>query len=123
MNRAVHFLVLASVLAASVASAQEASSQAPRPARNLLDRYRSALNEYVNANWHFNPDITTDCSVVLTQIPGGTVIQVDYGICSLDAKERARFEDEASRFHLPYKGFEVVFSHKVAMRLCHPKCN
>jgi|SRR3990167_5916451 len=111
---------LAAASASAPSSTTGASSSAPE---GLRDQYQSALLKAIRTRWDtLRRPSGTDCHVILTQIPGGTVIRVEYQTCSLDSPMRAQFDAAIVGFELPYKGFEIVFSRKIAARICSSDC-
>jgi colicin import membrane protein len=83
---------------------------------DLRSRYYFAITQQVQRNW-LRPDTTRPpirCSVRITQIPGGDVIDVAFvGQCTTDEITRRSIEAAVRREPLPYQGYESVFTRNI----------
>jgi colicin import membrane protein len=90
----------------------------------LLAKYRKAINEQVQLNWHHDSDKVperTHCIVQFKQLPGGEVFDVSFPDCPFDAVGRDSVEAALKRTPLPYAGFESVFQPQGKIDMCYPE--
>jgi len=119
---------------AQLADAQPLPSAAPNRApaqpragnrgedEGLKARYIAALNATARANWNTSlaPELTR-CTVRMTQIPGGEVINVEFMQCAYDPQGRDSVERALRKTPMPYSGFENVFERQITLTLCYPE--
>lgn len=105
--------------AAEAAAAADASASGPKGVidRELLARYRAAIQDLVERNWT-RPDSVppgASCKVAIVQIPGGEVISAEVVAgCPYDELGRRSIEAAVLRAQpLPYAGFESVYSREL----------
>jgi len=84
---------------------------------SLLARYQAAIQSVVQQNW-LRPDNAEqglNCKLVITQIPGGDVIEARVLMpCNADDLTRRSIEAAVLRAQpLPYQGYEKVFSRSI----------
>ena len=90
----------------------------------LLAKYKKAINETVQLNWHHDSDKVperTHCIVQFKQLPGGEVFDVSFPDCPFDAAGRDSVEAALKRTPLPYAGFESVFQPQGKIDMCYPE--
>jgi colicin import membrane protein len=90
----------------------------------LLAKYKKAINETVQLNWHHDSDRVperTHCIVQFKQLPGGEVFEVSFPDCPFDAAARDSVEAALKRTPLPYAGFETVFQPQGKIDMCYPE--
>lgn len=117
-------------LADMAASSQPARTERPAPApqgdrgmdEGLLARYKAEMLQTAEQNWNHQgaPELTV-CRVRFTQIPGGSVINVEFMSCPYDAEGREFVERALRKTDMPYSGYESVFMRQVELRFCHPR--
>ncbi len=116
----------------AMATTANPPAQAARPAATpgnngnsdagLLGKYMKAINDTANSGWtHVGVPANTRCKVSFTQIPGGQVIDIDYGLCSFDPAARETVERAMHKQPMPYHGFETVFQRKITIEFCYPE--
>ncbi len=103
---------------AAEAAAQSDAASIPSPGNNgidegLLARYQAALQDAILRNWT-RPDsvpLGQRCKLVIRQIPGGNVIDVQVAAgCPYDDLGQRSVEAAVLKAQpLPYAGFEAVF--------------
>lgn len=113
---------LADARAQSAAQAATQSDAGPPPGNNgaddaLLGQYVLAISRAVESNWTRPDNIPpgATCRIVITQLPGGEVIdaQVDPG-CPYDDLAKRSVEAAVLKAQpLPYAGFESVFRRRL----------
>ena len=87
---------------------------------DLGKRYHAALAEAVRRIW---PDMgqeeSTSCEMHLRQLPGGTVLGVDFGpACGFSSQLKAEIYKAIQRTSpLPYPGYEAVFNRLLTVRI------
>jgi colicin import membrane protein len=85
----------------------------------LLARYQAALQQAILRNWTSRPDSTLGqrCKLVIRQLPGGEVIDVQVASsCPYDELGRRSIEAAVLKAQpLPYAGFEAVFSRTLTL--------
>ena len=106
------------------AAAQADASASQPPGNNgvdegLLARYQAALQEAILRNWT-RPDsvpLGQRCKLVIRQLPGGEVIDVQVApSCPYDELGRRSIEAAVLKAQpLPYAGFESVFSRTLTL--------
>ena len=108
--------------------AQQASAAAaanPPPgqrgsAPNLGAQYSQALIEKIRSNWVRPDNVSPDqiCKIVIRQIPGGSVIDVQVDpSCPYDEVGRRSVEAAVLKAQpLPYQGFESVFNRTLILK-------
>jgi len=84
---------------------------------DLSARYAAAIQSAVTNNWN-RPDSATAglrCTVVITQIPGGDLINVQVSSpCNADQVTRNSIESAVRKAApLPYQGYEKVFQRSI----------
>ena len=81
-----------------------------------------ALHQTANASWNRSlaPE-ATPCKVRFTQIPPGEVIRVEFLDCPFDAAARESVERALLRGHMPYDGFQDVFTSPITLTFCYPE--
>ncbi len=84
---------------------------------DLSARYAAAIQSAVTNNWN-RPDSATAglrCTVVITQIPGGDLINVQVASpCNADQVTRNSIESAVRKAApLPYQGYEKVFQRSI----------
>lgn len=91
------------------------------PDDDLRARYRAAMKQLANSNWnHVGAPERVKCNVRFSQIPGGTVIKVEFIECPYDDQGR-EFVDRALRKQpMPYQSFERVFERTLTITFCYP---
>lgn len=109
---------------AAEAAAQADASASPPPGNNgvdegLLARYQAALQEAILRNWT-RPDTVAlgqRCKLVIRQIPGGEVIDVQVAAsCPYDELGKRSVEAAVLKAQpLPYAGFEAVFNRTLTV--------
>lgn len=99
------------------------ASNAPQPTtKSLAASYGSALNAHVNARWNSSKaPQSVKCQVLITQIPGGEVLDVAFESCPFDGALRETVERAVRRDKLPYAGYETVFARRVRVTFCTPQ--
>lgn len=104
-------------------SAPKASAIAPPPTvQTLASRYGQAMNAHVNARWDSSKAPKgVKCQVMITQIPGGEVLDVGFESCPFDSEAMKAVERAAKRDKLPYAGYEAVFARRVRVTFCTPQ--
>jgi colicin import membrane protein len=114
---------IADAQARKAAAQADASASAP-PGNNgadegLLARYQAALQQAILRNWTSRPDSTLGqrCKLVIRQLPGGEVIDVQVASsCPYDELGRRSIEAAVLKAQpLPYAGFESVFSRTLTL--------
>lgn len=115
----VYLLALVSALFSVQTLAQSAGSD--KALDKLKRDYASAVHSTVAHNW-IKPegmDISARCSVVVTQLPGGDVLDVHVlASCEYNEEERASvIKALYDSSPLPYRGYEYVFSRAVVLSL------
>lgn len=111
---------------ARAASDRTADQQAGRPPsaqgtdNALQSRYADALREIIRRNW-IRPDnvpLGATCTLVIRQIPGGEVVDVQIGSpCAYDEAGRRSVEAAVWKAQpLPYAGFEPVFARTLTLK-------
>ncbi|TXK64531.1 cell envelope integrity protein TolA [Alkalisalibacterium limincola] len=107
------FLVLVSAIAGS------ARAQPPDPA---VSEYAWVIHSVIQREWLSSLGSTalvpsSSCSARITQLPGGTVLDVDFlSNCEFDQAGRTAITEAVYRSDpLPYEGFEDVFQREVSM--------
>jgi colicin import membrane protein len=111
---------------ARAASDRNADQQAGRPPAGqgtdtaLQARYADALREAIRRNW-IRPDnvpLGSTCTLLIRQIPGGEVVDVQIGNpCAYDAAGRRSVEAAVWKAQpLPYAGFESVFARTLTLK-------
>ena len=106
-------------------AAAQADAEASQPPGNngvdagLLARYQAALQQAILRNWTSRPDSTLGqrCKLVIRQLPGGEVIDVQVASsCPYDELGRRSIEAAVLKAQpLPYAGFESVFSRTLTL--------
>jgi len=106
--------------AAAMADAQ--ASQPPGsggPDADLAARYAAALQDAILRNWTRPDSVPLDqrCDLVIRQIPGGQVIDVEVAPnCPYDELGRRSVEAAVLKAQpLPYAGFEAVFQRRLTL--------
>lgn len=85
-------------------------------------RYLQAIRDTVNRNWrHEGVPERTHCEVHFTQMRGGDVLKVSFGVCPFDAAARTSVEDALKKSPLPYAGFEKEYKREGTIDLCYPE--
>jgi colicin import membrane protein len=84
---------------------------------DLAARYAAAIQSAVTNNWN-RPDSATPglrCTIVITQIPGGDLINVQVASpCNADQVTRNSIESAVRKAApLPYQGYEKVFQRSI----------
>lgn len=84
---------------------------------SLLAEYSSAIVKVVTDNWN-RPDTTPSgvrCTITITQIPGGAVIDATIGSpCNADMITQNSIKQAVTKAQpLPYKGYESVFQRRI----------
>lgn len=104
-------------------SGPNASAAALSPsAKTLAARYAQAMNAHVNARWDSSKAPQgVKCQVLITQIPGGEVVDVEFESCPFDGTAVKAVERAARRDKLPYAGYETVFARRVRVTFCTPQ--
>jgi len=89
----------------------------------LLAKYKKAINETVQLNWHHGDKVPerTHCIVQFKQLPGGEVFEVSFLDCPFDAAGRDSVEAALKRTPLPFAGFETVFQPQGKIDMCYPE--
>ncbi|WP_018972982.1 cell envelope integrity protein TolA [Rudaea cellulosilytica] len=103
--------------AADVPEAAEARTGMNGNDSSLLAEYSSAIVKVVTDNWN-RPDTTPSgvrCTITITQIPGGAVIDATIGSpCNADMITQNSIKQAVTKAQpLPYKGYESVFQRKI----------
>jgi len=103
--------------AADVPEAAEARTGMNGNDTSLLAEYSSAIVKVVTDNWN-RPDTTPSgvrCTITITQIPGGAVIDATIGSpCNADMITQNSIKQAVTKAQpLPYKGYESVFQRKI----------
>jgi colicin import membrane protein len=86
---------------------------------DLAARYAAAIQSAVTNNWN-RPDSASSglrCSLNITQIPGGDVLNVSIGApCNADPVTRNSIEQAVMKAApLPYQGYEKVFQRSIKL--------
>jgi len=106
----------------SPSSGSDAAS--PPPGNNGVDaglkaRYAAALQEAILAKWTRPETIPLGarCTLLIRQLPGGQVMDVEFGSpCSYDEQGQRSIEAAVRKAQpLPYAGFESVFSRNLTL--------
>jgi colicin import membrane protein len=97
--------------------AEQAQTGAGGQDDDLSARYAAAIQSAVTNNWN-RPDSATAglrCTVVITQIPGGDLINVQVSSpCNADQVTRNSIESAVRKAApLPYQGYEKVFQRSI----------
>ncbi len=97
--------------------AEQAQTGAGGQDDDLSARYAAAIQSAVTNNWN-RPDSATAglrCTVVITQIPGGDLINVQVASpCNADQVTRNSIESAVRKAApLPYQGYEKVFQRSI----------
>ncbi|WP_147653625.1 cell envelope integrity protein TolA [Vulcaniibacterium gelatinicum] len=109
--------------AEAAAQADASASAAPRGNegldRDLLARYQAALQEAIARNWTRPETVPLGqrCQLIIKQIPGGQVIEVQVApSCPYDELGRRSVEAAVLKAQpLPYAGFERVFARVLTL--------
>ena len=106
----------------AAAEADAEASASPPPGNNgvdnnLLARYQAALQEAIARNWTRPETVPLGqrCKLVIRQIPGGEVIDVEVvAPCPYDDLGKRSIEAAVLKAQpLPYAGFETVFNRQL----------
>jgi colicin import membrane protein len=97
--------------------ADQAQTGAGGEDNDLAARYAAAIQSAVTNNWN-RPDSATAglrCTVLITQIPGGDLINVQVtNPCNADQVTRNSIESAVRKAApLPYQGYEKVFQRSI----------
>jgi colicin import membrane protein len=97
--------------------AEQAQTGAGGQDNDLAARYAAAIQSAVTNNWN-RPDSATPglrCTVLITQIPGGDLINVQVtNPCNADQVTRNSIESAVRKAApLPYQGYEKVFQRSI----------
>jgi colicin import membrane protein len=97
--------------------AEQAQTGAGGQDNDLAARYAAAIQSAVTNNWN-RPDSATPglrCTVLITQIPGGDLINVQVtSPCNADQVTRNSIESAVRKAApLPYQGYEKVFQRSI----------
>ena len=100
-----------------VPEAAEARTGANGTDSSLLAEYSSAIVKVVTDNWN-RPDTTPSgvrCTITITQIPGGTVINTSIvSPCNADMVTQNSIKQAVTKAQpLTYKGYESVFQRNI----------
>jgi colicin import membrane protein len=93
----------------------------PNANNDLLARYKAAIKATIDNNWRrTGAEPLQRCQVILTQIPGGEVIDVSFIDCPFSPEGIENAERAVRLTPLPYSGFESVFARKQTFTFCYP---
>ena len=97
--------------------AEQAQTGAGGQDDDLSARYAAAIQSAVTNNWN-RPDSATPglrCTIVITQIPGGDLMNVTVtNPCNADQVTRSSIESAVRKAApLPYQGYEKVFQRSI----------
>jgi hypothetical protein len=97
------------------------ASDATGASDDLYSRYLGAIRRQALAAWAPVGPEPLRCQVLLTQLPGGHLVDVAFLDCPHPpAVREALLRAFAKDRPWPYAGFEPVFRSQVSLTLCHP---